>query len=251
MKVDKLQLIGTIMFIVGLSFFLFTYIGIPISLSTVSPSNPGLSFTMSSTNPNHGILLAAIPSLETSHQYNWSLTIHNTGTLSFTPHLTLRIATPNSTTITEPGTSSYIGADAGTGLVQVCPNGAINSNSCLVSLPYWDFTAHTEGESMVGLPSDFYIISIVPPNALNPGQSETVYFSTTVPNNTASGTYKVISNLVAYSSAVGSDVVAYNVQSILVGTVAGTYSLEEIGAILVSGGGALLAIVGAFVKRRF
>jgi hypothetical protein len=246
-KKDYLQLASAIMIITGLLFFIFTYIGIPLPLSTVSPSHHGLSFSMSSTNPNHGLLLASIPTLAVSHTYNWSLTIVNTGTLSFTPHLTIRIAIPNSTTIVEPGTSSYLGADGGSGLVQVCPGGAIDSNSCLVNLQAWKLTAESNGESILGGSSQVLTIDLT--NTFAPGQSITVYFTTTVPNGTASGTYPVISNLVAYSSAVGSDVIGYNEQNILVGTVAGTYSLEELGAIALSIVGTALAAISIGSKR--
>jgi hypothetical protein len=243
---------GVLLIIVGIAAFLFLYEGLGNFLSVSPSTTPGLSFTISSSNPNHNLIFASISGisqLAVSHTYNWSLTIHNTGTLEFSPHLTIRIADPNSTTITEPGDSAYIGADSGTGLIQVCPDGSVNSTQCLVDLSNWDFTATTQGESISATSP---ILAVVPGNGLEiqPGQSVTVYFSATVPEGTPSGTYKVISNLVAYAPSVGSDVIDYQSSNLYIGTVAGTYSLEVLGAIGTAAAGLALVAEGALRRRK-
>lgn len=245
--------IGVFLLLVGIAGFLFLYEGMGNFLS-VSPSvTPGLSFTISSSNPNHNLIFASISGvaqLAISHTYNWSLTIHNTGTLAFEPYLTMRIATPNSTTVTEPGNSGYLGAQGGTGLIQVCPGDIVNSSSCLVDLSNWNFTATTQGEvTKVGADTNIEIVVPGNGNYLQPGQSVTVYFSATVPPGTPSGTYLVISNLVAYSSAVGYKIVGYSSSDLDIGTVAGTYSLEVLGAIAAAGVGLALVLIGAFMRR--
>ena len=256
MKNNTIKFFGVMLALVGIAGFLFIYEGMGNFLSVVSPTMPGLSVSVSSSNPNQGVAfselsITGISQLAVSHSYNWSLTIHNTGTLAFTPYLTVRIATPNSTSITEPGTSPYLGAQGGIGLIQVCPDGTVNSTTCLVNLISWDFKATTSGEQIGASPQDPYVFSLIPGTALQPGQSVTVYFTTSVPSGTPSGAYHVISNLVANAPSVGNDIVAYNSQTIDVGSVAGTYSLEVIGLLGMIVAGASIVIASALMKRRW
>ncbi len=222
---------GILLFLVGMANFMVTYFGLT-TLSVSSSSSNGMSFTIHSSNPNQGLLLASVdPVLVNGYAYKWSMTIQNTGSVPFYGHGTIRIAGPNSTYIEEPGASGYLGADGGTGAVQVC-DGQVNSTSCLVNLQNWNLSVLGSGSSVSFNPT-YQVASINLPEELMPGQSETVYFSIKPPTGTTGGQYLAIFNFVGESGGV-SNILGYQVIPIDVGGMAATFSIEEIGSLIAS-----------------
>ena len=245
MKMDEkakkyLRIIGILMFIAGVANFTAMYFGFT-TLSVSSSSSNGLSFTIHSSNPNNGLLLSSVmPELVSGYTYNWSMTIQNTGALPFYGHGTIRIAGPSASYVTEPGSSAYLGADGGTGVVQEC-GGVVNSTGCLVNLEDWQLSVSGSNAVSSFAPSgDFAAISL--PNELQPGASETVYFTIKPPTGTASGQYLALFNFVGNSGGVA-QVIGYQAVPIDVGNVAATVSVEELGSIASAALGiALLAL---------
>ncbi|MGC8580597.1 MAG: hypothetical protein ACP5MB_11165, partial [bacterium] len=226
-----LEYIGVILFLIGTVNFMVTYLGLT-TLSVSSSSSNGMSFTIHSSNPNQGLLLASVdPVLINGYTYNWEMTIQNTGAVPFYGHGTIRIAGPSASYQEEPGVSGYLGANGGTGAVQVC-GGEVNSTSCLVNLQDWDLSVNGTGAS-VSFNSADQVAAINLPEELAPGQSETVYFSIKPPSGTAGGQYLAIFNFVGESGGV-SNVLGYQVVPIDVGTMAAKFSVEEIGSLVAS-----------------
>jgi len=226
-----LEYVGIMLFLIGTANFIVTYLGLT-TLSISSSSSNGMSFTIHSSNPNQGLLLASVdPVLINGYTYKWSMTIQNTGSVPFYGHGTIRIAGPNSTYAEEPGVSGYLGANGGTGAVQVC-DGQVNSTSCLVNLQDWNLSVLGSGTS-VSFDPVYQVASISLPEELMPGQSETVDFSIEPPTGTAGGQYLAIFNFVGESGGV-SNVLGYQVVPIDVGTMAAKFSVEEIGSLVAS-----------------
>ncbi len=238
-----LKYTGISLFSIGLILFLVTFLNLGAQLSVASTTQTGqLSFRMSSTNPDSGLLLASVePALVKGYTYKFAVTIANTGSLPFYGHATIRILSPNSTYQVVAGNSAYLGADGGQGAIQVC-NGNLNSTQCLEPLNQWQISAYGDG---VSINPGEYVSSIVYPNVINPGQTVTVYFTIQPPSNIPNGNYKMLFNFVADSSGV-SQVVGYQVLNIDVGSFAGEFSVEELGFIALSIAG-LLAIAFAFM----
>lgn len=235
-----LKYIGVIFFIAGIVAFITSYFAVGVPLSVSSVNAPGLSLRISHSNPNAGLLFASVdPVLIQNHTYNFSLSITNTGSVSFTGYATLRIATPNSKYQTESGNSGYLGADGGTGIVQDCINGGLNSSNCLVNMKSWSLSNSGAGTRIAYGP-DSDIATVEYPITISPGQTVTSYFSVTPPSGIPSGQYKMLYNFVANAGGV-SKVVGYQILDIDVGTIAGTFSVEELGFIALAAIG-LLAI---------
>ena len=259
-----------VLFVVGLFLILVSENLIPLSLVPLqsimpSTSSGSTASAFSSSAIQHPAFLS-IFNLISGNEYNWTVTATNNGNSAWTDEwITLRIVNASAggsyTTLSDssPNFAGVFGlTSGGTGAIQTC-NGNINSTACLVPLSTstngnaWVVSALGNGVS-VQQSSSSYVITILLPSGIQPGQSETVSFGLKIPGLSSSsfGNYYAIQNLVVQSPAIsGSDLVNYNVQEFSVGSgINGAISTDGIS--LIAGSAlAVASIVGLAFTRRF
>ena len=211
-----------------------------ITLSTlaVAPEGKTIGVDVSTSVVSYPLPLATVAPGKT---YQWEATAKNTGDIEWDDSwITVRIGVSgaSTTTRTESGVT-------GSFAVEKCSAG-IDTSACREDLREWNLKYKMGKCSQSGTwqtPTIEDKVASLVLGSLSPGSSKTVCFKVTVPSD-ASGSYPLITNLMAWVG--GTYAVDHKTDTISIGEISGSLTLNFIGILTLSLGAIFTAL--AFKK---